>query len=105
MGWNNPPIPWAEFERRLSGRRTAEPAEAYDRVKTIFGAELSLGLSRPQNGEADPEGSHLVVLARRQEGYHRLAAAITAGQLAGAEKGRPVYDVEELSGQAAGDWM
>ena len=24
MGWNNPPIPWAEFERRLSGRRTGE---------------------------------------------------------------------------------
>lgn len=24
MGWNNPPIPWAEFERRLSGRRTSE---------------------------------------------------------------------------------
>src|SRR3954447_19925293 len=24
MGWNNPPIPWAEFERRLSGRRTGQ---------------------------------------------------------------------------------
>ncbi|UAJ81540.1 error-prone DNA polymerase [Leifsonia sp. ZF2019] len=184
MGWNNPPIPWAEFERRLSGRRTgeqpverpssrkrqkyvpqpmpeepeighvpyaelhahsnfsfldgasspeelleeatrlrlhglaltdhdgfygavhlAEAAEAYERVKTVYGAELSLALSRPQNGEADPEGSHLVVLARRQEGYHRLAAAITAGQLAGGEKGRPVYRLPELAEQAAGDWM
>ncbi|HEY8280997.1 MAG TPA: PHP domain-containing protein, partial [Leifsonia sp.] len=185
MGWNNPPIPWAEFEQRLSGRRTGQPvderpssrkrakyvpaaivpdepdeghvpyaelhahsnfsfldgasspeelleeatrlrlhglavtdhdglygvvhlaeaAEAYNRVKTVFGAELSLELSRPQNGEADPEGSHLVVLARRQEGYHRLAAAITAGQLAGTEKGRPVYDIEELAAQASGGWM
>ncbi|MDN4615360.1 error-prone DNA polymerase [Leifsonia sp. F6_8S_P_1B] len=185
MGWNNPPIPWAEFERRLSGRRTteqnderpssrkrqkyvarplepaepaeahvpyaelhahstfsfldgasspeelmeeatrlgltglaltdhdglygvvrlAEAAEAYDRVQTVFGAELSLSLSKPQNGEADPEGSHLVVLARRQEGYHRLAAALTAGQLAGEEKGRPVYDLPSLAEQAAGDWM
>src|SRR6266545_1059269 len=26
MGWNNPPIPWREFERRLSWR-TAEPGE------------------------------------------------------------------------------
>src|SRR5689334_10838730 len=23
MGWNNPPIPWSELERRLSGRRPA----------------------------------------------------------------------------------
>src|SRR3954469_9635528 len=185
MGWNNPPIPWAEFERRLSGtRRTgeqpderpssrkrakyvpaplppeepetghvpyaelhahsnfsfldgasspeelleeatrlrlhalamtdhdgfygvvhlAEAAEAYDRVKTVFGAELSLQLSRPQNGEADPEGSHLVVLARRQEGYHRLAAALTAAQLAGDEKGRPVYDLDDLAARADGAW-
>ncbi|WP_223690549.1 error-prone DNA polymerase [Leifsonia poae] len=186
MGWNNPPIPWAEFERRLSGTRTgeqeeerptsrkraayvppplppeqpeddaghvpyaelhahsnfsfldgasspeelleeatrlrlhalaitdhdgfygvvrlAEAAEAYDRVKTVFGAELSLQLSRPQNGEADPEGSHLVVLARRQEGYHRLAAALTDGQLAGEEKGRPRYDLEGLAQQAGGEW-
>ena len=46
----------------------AEAAEAYDRVKTVFGAELSLELSKPQNGEADPEGSHLVVLARQAGG-------------------------------------
>jgi error-prone DNA polymerase len=185
VGWNNPPIPWAEFERRLSGRRIgeqtderpssrkrqkyvaralepaepegahvpyaelhahstfsfldgasspeelmeeatrlgltglaltdhdglygvvrlAEAAEAYDRVQTVFGAELSLSLSKPQNGEADPEGSHLVVLARRQEGYHRLAAALTAGQLAGEEKGRPVYDLPALAEQAGGEWM
>jgi error-prone DNA polymerase len=185
MGWNNPPIPWAEFERRLSGtRRTGEPvverpssrkrtayippppppdepedghvpyaelhahsnfsfldgasspeelleeatrlrlhalamtdhdglygvvhlaeaAEAYDRVKTVFGAELSLDLDRPQNGEADPEGSHLVVLARQQTGYHKLAAALTEAQLAGQEKGRPVYDLAALSDRSGGDW-
>src|ERR1019366_256530 len=52
--------------------RMAEAAESYN-IKTVFGAELSLGLRKPQNGEADPEGSHLVVLARGEEGYHRLA--------------------------------
>jgi error-prone DNA polymerase len=54
--------------------RMAEAAEV-STLKTVFGAELSLGLSKPQNGEPDPEGDHLVVLARREEGYHRLAGA------------------------------
>jgi len=80
-------------------------AEAGGTVRTIFGAELSLGLTRPQNGEADPEGTHLLVLARKQEGYHRLAAAITAGQLAGAEKGKPEYDLADLAERADGHWL
>ena len=74
--------------------RFAEAAEKHD-VATVFGAELSLDLSKPQNGVADPEGSHLLVLARRKEGYHRLAGAITSAQLAPqAEKGRPLYDLD-----------
>src|SRR3954451_910503 len=137
MGWTNPPVPWAELERRLSGRpynadggdspawsnprgeyrapaaprrtagvayaelhchsnfsfldgasnpeelveeaarlglkalaltdhdglygvvRFAEAAAAVG-LPTVFGAELSLGLTRPQNGVADPEGGHLL---------------------------------------------
>ena len=43
--------------------RFAEAARAVG-VPTIFGAELSRRLSKPQNGEADPEGDHLLVLAR-----------------------------------------
>ncbi|MGW9587838.1 error-prone DNA polymerase [Microbacterium sp. NPDC055455] len=81
----------------------AEAAEALD-LKTVFGAELSLELPKPQNGEADPVGGHLLVLARGEEGYHRLAGAITHAQLQGAEKGRPVYDLDDLAAQAAGEW-
>ncbi|HWM34010.1 MAG TPA: error-prone DNA polymerase [Pseudolysinimonas sp.] len=84
--------------------RFAEAAETAQ-VKTVFGAELSLGLRRPQNGEADPDGTHLLVLARGQEGYHNLARAITEGQLRGAEKGRPVYDLDELAQHADGHWV
>ena len=73
----------------------AEAAAAYD-LPTVFGAELSLGLTGPQNGVPDPEGSHLLVLARGVEGYHRLAAAMTDAHLRGDEKGRPVYDLDEL---------
>jgi error-prone DNA polymerase len=84
--------------------RFAEAAEQAE-VKTVFGAELSLGLTRPQNGEADPEGEHLLVLARQEEGYHRLSGAITAAQLRGDEKGRPEYLLEELAEQAGGHWV
>jgi error-prone DNA polymerase len=83
--------------------RMAEAAENYS-VKTVFGAELSLGLRKPQNGVAEPEGHHLVVLARQQEGYHRLAGALTSAQLAGMEKGRPLYDVNELAERSGGQW-
>lgn len=85
--------------------RFAEAAEAFPDLTTVFGAELSLGLSGPQMGAADPEGDHVLVLARREEGYHRLAAAITAGQLAGGEKGRPVYDLEALAARGDGEWV
>ncbi|BCT77247.1 error-prone DNA polymerase [Sinomonas cyclohexanicum] len=82
--------------------RLAEAAEAYG-LATVFGAELSLGLGGPQNGVPDPEGEHLLVLARGEEGYHRLAGAITAAQLTdGAEKGRPVYVLEDLAARLRG---
>jgi len=85
--------------------RMAEAAADIGRTATIFGAELSLGLSGAQNGVADPEGTHLLVLARKEEGYHRLAQAITAAQLRGAEKGRPLYDLDELAEIAGGHWL
>ncbi len=84
--------------------RFAEAAAAHPGLRTVYGAELSLGLTAPQHGIADPEGSHLLVLARGVEGYHRLAGAITEAQLAGDEKGRPVYDLERLAEIGRGHW-
>ncbi|TMQ99209.1 error-prone DNA polymerase [Actinomadura soli] len=172
--WHNPPIPWREFEERLSWRPSEprepkEPPEPsrvprltetdvawaelhchssfsfldgasdpaslvqeaarlgvetmaitdhdgmYGAVQfaqaasgsgigTVFGAELSLGLPGPQTGEPDPAGRHLLVLARGAPGYARLCSAITAAQLAGGQKGRPVYDLDALSGAHGGHW-
>ncbi|WP_158881067.1 error-prone DNA polymerase [Amycolatopsis anabasis] len=198
MGWNNPPVPWKELERNLSGeavpadggdspawgrrrdghlrpadldaRRGDDHAGARTRVpyaelhchsnfsfldgashpeelvaeaarleldaiaitdhdgmygvvrfaeaarelgmRTVFGTELSFGLSGPQNGIADPEGEHLLLLARDEHGYASLCRAVTAGQLAGhdrelpadrrAEKGRPVYDLAEVAAEVSG---
>ena len=74
-------------------------------LKTLYGAELSLGLPEPQLGRPDPVGDHLLVLARDQEGYRRLAREITRAQLAGGEKGRPVYDLDELTAAAGEHWL
>jgi len=82
----------------------AETAKRYA-VPTVYGAELSLGLTAPQNGVPDPEGHHLLVLAHGVEGYHRLAAAMTEAHLRGDEKGRPLYDLEELSARGRGHWL
>jgi error-prone DNA polymerase len=84
--------------------RFAEAARAVG-VPTVFGAELSLGLTRPQNGEADPEGDHLLVLARDPEGYARLAATLSTGHLAGREKGRPDYSGVDWAAAHGGHWL
>ncbi|MBF4590075.1 MULTISPECIES: error-prone DNA polymerase [unclassified Curtobacterium] len=85
--------------------RMAEVAEAYPTVGTVYGTELSLGLTEPQNGVPDPEGSHLLLLADGQDGYHRLAGAVTSAHLrAGSEKGRPQYDLDDLAQRSGGHW-
>src|SRR3954462_14912089 len=81
--------------------RFAEAARAVG-LKTVFGAELTFGITGPQNGEADPEGHHLVVLADGPDGYASLATTISKGQMAG-EKGAPRFDLDDLA--AAGPWV
>ncbi len=82
--------------------RFAEAARAVG-LPTVFGAELSLGVDRPQNGEADPTGRHLIALADGPAGYARLARAISLGQLAG-EKGAPRFSLDELAEVGSGHW-
>ncbi len=84
--------------------RFAEAARASG-IPTVFGAELTLGLTRRQNGIADPEGSHLVVLARGPEGYRRLSRAIAEAHLFGAGKGAPAFSFEQLAAAHSGNWL
>src|SRR5215475_9532650 len=67
------------------------------KLSAVFGAELSLDLPGPQNGEPDPVGRHLLVLARGPEGYARLSTTLAEAHLAGGEKGKPVYDIDEVA--------
>src|SRR5215207_2036957 len=84
--------------------RFAEAARAYG-MRAAYGAELSLGLTASQGGEPDPEGRHLLVLARDPDGYRRLCRQLSAAQLAGGAKGRPKYDLDELAGAHDGHWL
>ena len=72
-------------------------------MPTIFGAELSLGLTKRQTGIADPQGQHLVVLARDPQGYAQLSRAIATANLAGS-KGRPVLSLTDLAQANDGHW-
>ncbi|MGW6692378.1 error-prone DNA polymerase [Rhodococcus sp. NPDC054953] len=89
--------------------RFAEAAKEL-RMRTVFGAELSLpaqgaGSAPPRTGVPDPGGNHLLVLARGREGYRRLSRQIAAAHLAGGTKGKPTYDLDELTEAAGGHWQ
>lgn len=97
--------------------RFAEAAAEHG-VRTLFGSELSLGertpgdpeppggrRAEPRAGAPDPEGQHLLVLARDPEGYRRLCSEISTAHLAGDAKGRPQYDLERLAEAARGHWL
>ena len=83
--------------------RFAEAARELD-VKTVFGAELSLG-NVPRTEVPDPPGPHLLVLARGPEGYRRLSRELAKAHLAGGEKGKPRYDFDGLTEAAGGHWQ
>jgi error-prone DNA polymerase len=82
--------------------RFAEAAAELD-VRTVFGAELSLG-STARTEKPDPPGPHLLVLARGPEGYRRLSRQLAAAHLAGGEKGKPLFDFDALTEAAGGHW-
>ena len=86
-------------------RLAATPQPDGRRLRTVFGAELSLELPSGQGGVPDPVGRHLLVLARSADGYGRLCKTISAAQLAGGEKGRPVYDIDALAHAHDGQWV
>lgn len=85
--------------------RFAEAAKAVG-MRTVFGAELTLGLesARPTLPDPDPSGEHLLVLARDSDGYARLCRAISTAQLAGS-KGAPRANLELLAGLHGGHWL
>ena len=87
--------------------RFAEAARTFG-LPTIFGAELTItgaGVSPVRTGVPDPDGTHLIVLARDPEGYARLSRVIAEAHLAGGEKGKPIITLDALSDHHQGHWQ
>jgi error-prone DNA polymerase len=94
--------------------RFAEAADALG-LPTVFGAELNTGIELPRTkteraiaariGVPDPPGTHLLVLARNPAGYASLCRGISQANLRGGAKGRPVYDLDELTELSGGNWL
>ncbi|MPV35759.1 error-prone DNA polymerase [Georgenia subflava] len=96
--------------------RLAEAARALA-LPTVLGAELNLGTAGRagahegpgavpgMSGRPDPDGTHLLVLARGPEGYRRLSRAIAQAHLYSGTKGWAEYDLEDLAAQAGGEWL
>ncbi|MFD3595264.1 error-prone DNA polymerase [Nocardia sp. NPDC058640] len=60
--------------------------------------------SLPRTGSPDPNGPHLLILARGQEGYRRLSREMAAAHMAAGEKGVLRYDLDTLAAAAGGHW-
>jgi len=84
--------------------RFAEAAALHG-MPTVFGAELSLDTGQSRTGVSDPPGSHLLVLARGEEGYHRLSTALTEAHLVAPEKGTVRFSLDDLGEMGREHWL
>ena len=102
-----------DLARRPPGRVTARSRRVTAGGRAVSGGAAPAGADvagrRPAGtvraGVPDPAGRHLLILARDPEGYGRLCRVISTAQLAGGEKGLPVYDEDALAGAHDGHWV
>ena len=74
-------------------------------LPTVFGAELTLGSGAPRVGVVDPEGEHLIVLARGPAGYSRLSSMLAESHLARGSKGELQLGLRDLAAAHGGHWQ
>jgi error-prone DNA polymerase len=83
--------------------RFAEAARALG-LPTVFGTELTIDARDDRVGVPDPQGDHLVVLARSPEGYRRLSTMLGEAHLERGEKGTPQFSLDHVA-SCAGEWL
>ncbi|MEU4385882.1 error-prone DNA polymerase [Promicromonospora sp. NPDC023805] len=83
-------------------------------LKTSFGAELHLPVPAgangapvldPPTGTPDPRATHLLVLARGDQGYRNLSSAIGTAHLDAGVKGAATYTLEALGEASKSEWL
>lgn len=72
-------------------------------LPALYGVELTLESLAGRSGVLDPQGSHLVVLAKNPSGYVLLSSLITKGHMSTGKKGSFSLTFEDLSEVATGD--
>lgn len=55
-------------------------------LPTVIGSEITVG-GMPRTGQKDPDGEHLIVLARDADGYRALSRTIGEAMLASGKRG------------------
>ena len=91
--WSRRPPGWGSTRSRSPTTTACTAWSGSPRPPPSWGSARSsarscrLGLTAPQNGVADPEGSHLLLLARDPDGYRGLCRTISTAQLAGRRRG------------------
>ncbi len=74
-------------------------------MKAAYGAELTLEPAGARTGVPDPEGAHLVVIARDLTGYASLSRTISEARLAGSSKDQTACSLDALSDRHGGHWL
>ena len=74
-------------------------------IQTIFGAEVTIGSRSPRDNTEDPQGEHLVILARNPKGYASLSTVLSQGHMADTQKGIFRLELDDLSRFCKSDWI
>ena len=74
-------------------------------LPTIFGTEVTLGVPAVRTGVPDPEGEHLVLLARNPAGYARLSTLLSEANLASGAKGAGSIHLVDLAQHHGGELL
>src|SRR5437660_1559743 len=73
-----------------------------DGLASVGSSVVGVRAAAVRHRAAGGRPGHHLVLARGPEGYSRLSRVISLAQLDGGEKGRPVYDLDEVAKTLAG---
>jgi error-prone DNA polymerase len=73
-------------------------------LPTVFGAEVTLGAPHERTGVPDPQGEHVIILAKSPEGYARLSRLLAHAHLRGGTKGLPHLELSDLAIHHGDSW-